>query len=580
MDDRNLTPSAIIENWKRDKNYKNKAGFIAKWPELMNFKEGIQWPRSAVAKWKNFTFITLNQCNFIINNRKSNILSQSIKIVFNPEASLEGEEVDESMIKSADDYTTLTQNTWDDVDQDQLNNDAVDDALTIGTGVYHYYFDEKYSGTKKNPTKGKICGHTIDALDVALANPQLKSHELNKQKWILVRTYEDTDKLKEYAKKHGENYMNIVPNVDNDEEYENGKIDLEQPNKTVAYTMYYKENGEVWWIKVCAGATIQKKRRLSPTETKFKVYPVEFLTFEPRNKSSYGRSAIEDAISVQKAINFLYSMIAYGVQQTAWPKILAKAGALLQAITNNPGEVITDHDNGNPADSVKFMQPPNFSNAPQALIDNLTATLRQTTGSDQTISGEALGANMAASAIIALQNQAKKPNDYAMKQLFASSKRIGKIWENFYKCYYIMERTIVKEDSKGLKTAKRITPSEYKDMDFGMTIDVGPGGDYSESLQFSFVEGLYTKGDITKYQYVKYAPNNVVPPEMKSDFEEEEQKVIEQQEMQAEMQQNQPIGPQVQQPGINMGEIMAQLTPEEQQAVMNDPSLLQGIGGI
>ena len=563
MDDRNITPSAIIENWKRDKNYKNKAGFISKWPELMNFKEGIQWPKTAVAKWKNFTFITLNQCNFIINNRKSNILSQSIKIVFNPEASLEGQEVDEKSVESSEDYTTLTQNTWDSVDQDQLNNDAVDSALTIGTGVYHYYFDEVYTGTEKNPTKGKICGHTIDPLDIALSNPQLKAHELNKQQWIIVRTYEDTDKLKAYAKKNGENYQNIVPNVDNDEEYDNGKIDVEQPNKTVAYTMYYKHEGEIWWTKVVAGATIQKARRLSPSESKFNVYPVEFLIFEPRNKSSFGRSAIEDAISVQKAINFIYSMIAYGVQQTAWPKILAKAGALLQSITNAPGEIITDHDQGNPGDSVKFMQPPNFSNAPQALIDNLTTTLRQTTGSDQTISGEALGANMAASAIIALQNQAKKPNDYAMKQLFASNKRIGKIWENFYKCYYILERTIVKEDSKGKKTAKRITPSDYKDIDFGMSIDVGPGGDYSEALQFSFVEGLYNKGDITKYQYVKYAPNNVVPPEMKSDFEEEQQKQLEMEQQQS-----------------NVNALISQLTPEEQQMVQQDPSLLQGLGGM
>ena len=156
MDDRNITPSAIIENWKRDKNYKNKAGFISKWPELVNFKEGIQWPKTAVAKWKNFTFITLNQCNFIINNRKSNILSQSIKIVFSPEPSPEGQEADKMAIDSANDYTTLADNTWSDVEQDQLNNDAVDDALTIGTGVYHYYFDESYTGTDKNPTKGKI----------------------------------------------------------------------------------------------------------------------------------------------------------------------------------------------------------------------------------------------------------------------------------------------------------------------------------------------------------------------------------------------------------------------------------------
>ena len=72
-----LTPSSVVANWKRDKNYKNKMGFNTKWPEFVNFKEGIQWTESAKSKWKNFPFITINQCNFIIKNRKSNNLSIS-----------------------------------------------------------------------------------------------------------------------------------------------------------------------------------------------------------------------------------------------------------------------------------------------------------------------------------------------------------------------------------------------------------------------------------------------------------------------------------------------------------------------
>lgn len=569
MKNKEMTPSSIFAEWKRDRNYKNSMGFTSDWPKFTRFREGEQWPQSARDKWKNFTFITTNQCDFIINNKKSNILAQNIKLVFNPKevpADMD-EEVEEELLAKAKRYTDLATNTWNSegVDQIQLNKDAVDDALEVGTGIYYYYYD---SGYDQGMNEGRICGHTIDPMDVAFGNPQLKSHEIQKQPYIIFKTYEMVESVKEYAKENGKDYQLIVPDVDNDNEYD--AEDLDQPDKVVCLTKLYKEKGAVKWVKVTKTSIVQENRSLSPDESvPFKLYPLETLTFKTRKNCSFGRSALADVISTQKGINFIYSMMAYSVQQTAWPKILAKAGALMQQITNSAGEVITDHDRNNPGDSVKFMQPPNFSNMPPILIDKLTDTMRQTTNTGDVISGEAIGANMAAAAIIALQNQAKKPTEMDMEQLFASQKRIGKIWEEFFKCYYILPRTVVSEDKNGKKSSEVFTPSDYKDILFEMTVDVGAGGAFDEALQVNTLDNLYQKGDVDKYQYVKYAPNNMVPQGMKQDFEDEQQQVEEQQIMQ-----QQAIG---QQQGANMDQILDQLTPEEQQAVIANPKLLEGL---
>lgn len=563
-----LTPSAIADKWKRGKQYQQAMDFVNKWPMYTRFREGEQWSKKAMDKWKNFPFITVNQCDFVIENKKSNILAQSIKMIFTPSEVPEdmSEQEEMEITEKADDFTNLSQNTWDMLDQEQLNKDATDDCLVLGTAVYHYYFDETYEGTKYKTAMGKICGEIIDPLDVVLGNPRLKPHEMNKQPYVIVKTYENTEKLKAYAKENGENYQFITPDKDNDEEYDNAKDDNESADKTVAYTLYYFDKGEVYWTKVTTSATIQKIRRLSPSEEKFTEYPVELLVFKPRKKSTFGRSILEDSIPIQKGINFIYSMIAYGVQGNAWPKILAKAGALIgNAITNEPGEIIVDHDIGNPGDSVKYMQPPNFSNMPPLLIDKLTDAMRQTTGANEVNAGEAIGANMAAAAINLLQSQARKPNESYMKQLYATNKRIGKIWQEFYKCYFILPRTITSKDENGKLESKTITPSDYSEYGFELSIDVGAGGDFSEAGQFTFVQGMYDKGDINKYQYVKYAPQTLVPQEMKNDFEKEEQKMLEQQEIQKKQ-------------GVVVEDVMNQLTPEEQQAVQTDPSLLEGLG--
>ncbi len=564
-----LTPSAIIANWKRDKSYKGSMGFTSKWPQYVRFREGQQWSEKAMSKWKNFPFMTINQCDFIVENKKSNILSQTMKMIFSPAEvpeNMSDEEEKGIMDKSAD-FTDLTQNVWDMVDQDQLNNDAVDDCLVVGTAFYHYFFNPIQENGQYSKAKGKIGGEIIDPMDVALGNPQLKPWEGNKQPYQIIKTYEDTDVLKQIAKKNGKNWQLITPDKDNDAEYDSAKEDVETANKTVAYTMYYKEKGEVWWVKVTNSATVQENRRLSPTDHKFTHYPLEPLVFKTRKKSTFGRSVIEDVIPIQKGINFLYSMIAYGVQGTAWPKILAKAGALVgNSITNEPGEIITDHDIGNQGDSVKYMQPPNFSSMPPLLIDKLTDAMRQTTGANEVNAGEAIGANMAAAAINLLQSQARKPNESYTKQIYATNKRIGRIWEDFYKCYFILPRTITKKDTKGKIESKTITPSDYKDYKFDLSIDVGAGGEFSEAGQFTFIQGMYDKGDLNKYQYVRYAPSNLVPQEMSNDFEEEEQEILEAEEQQAEQ-------------GKQVDDIMGQLTPEEQQAVQQDPSLLDGLEG-
>jgi hypothetical protein len=113
------------------------------------------------------------------------------------------------------------------------------------------------------------------------------------------------------------------------------------------------------------------------------------------------------------------------------------------------------------------------------------------------------------------------------------------------------------EDMDGKKTSKVITPSDYKDIEFEMTIDVGAGGAFDEALQVSQLDKYAERQWIDKYQYTKYAPNNLLPQGMKEDFEEEKEKMDEMQKQ--------------------ADDVMSQLTPEEMQIAEQDPSVLQPV---
>ena len=251
------------------------------------------------------------------------------------------------------------------------------------------------------------------------------------------------------------------------------------------------------------------------------------------------------------------------VQQTAWPKIIAKVNALQQAVTNTPGEILTDYASG--GDGFKYMQMPNTPATAPALTQTLLDMTRSVTGVTDVSTGEQIGANMAAAAIIALQNQAQKPNDDYMNDVVASVKRQGEIWEQFFKCFYNLPRMIKSKDDQGKDTFKEFDGTKGRGIEFDLMVDVGPSSVFTESLQVTVLDTMKAEGDISKYQRAKYYPKTVIPQGLREELEKEKTELDEQMEMQA------------QQTG-QVDSIMSQLTPEEKAAVEANPALLDGLG--
>ncbi len=553
--------SSIWDEYQRGLDYQNSMGFSTKLPECVDFVEGRQWPPTTKAT-QNLPRPVINQCDFMVDNKRSNILSQTIKMVYEPEELPQGED-NLNLQESAKDMSDMAQNTWNDIDQDAINESLVNDTLILGTGIIHYFYDNSFKGGTITKYQGKIQGELIDPLDFFIANPHLKATEIQKQPWIVIRTRENTDDLIETAKKHGENSQNIQPDESKDEKYDSAKKDMNEKRETTCLTKYYRKDGQVYWTKVTENAIIRKPVPLSPGGTPFTLYPIVVNVFKERRKSTFGRSLIEDIIPNQKALNWGIAMLLLAEQQTAWPKMLVKPQALQQPVTNEPGEILTDYTNTG-VDGIKYMQPPNFSNLPMQLVDKIIDLSRLTTNTNDVLTGEQIGANMAASAIIALQNQAKKPVENFQQRLFRTIKSIGLIWQEFYKTYYNMDRPIQGKDEEGNDITKTFNGSNYANMGFGLSIQVGPASVFSESLQVTILDKLFDKGQINKYQYVSYLPSNTVPQELKQDFEQEEE----------QQKQDQSL----------ITQLFTSLSPEELLELKNNPALLQqamqGMGGM
>lgn len=524
----------IWQEYQAGLRFQRSMGFSEKFPEYERFKEGEQWP-SVTERTRALPRPVFNIVKLFVSNKKANVLSQNIKMIYTPAetgTNPTGEdEITEHAIKGATDYTDYASWLWYDLNQDTLNDKVVDDAATTGTGIFHYYWDSSIKGGEEAPYIGALRGENIDPLNFFVANPQ--ESNVQKQEWVIISSRDTVKNVREFAKENGveKKYMELIlPDTDiSAEGYDTARLEQDGTEKITVLTKYYKKDGQVRFSKATRAVMLAEDKSLTPTiiseeEIKEKLlrgeelerlpnpidlYPIAVFNWQSRKKCIFGTGEVDGIIPNQKAINFNIAMMLLSVQDNAWPKLLVKPGALRKTVTNMPGEILTDYYTS--GDGVKYMQPPNFNYMAVNLVDKVMELSRTTSGVTEVATGETLGANMAASAIVALQNQAKVPIDNIQKRFYRCIKEVGKIWEQFFKTYYNTGRSMITQRVGGGQDARTFTGTDYSHVEFNLKIDVGASSIYSEALALSTLDKLFDTGNISIDEYIELVPDTVMP---------------------------------------------------------------------
>lgn len=539
----------IWNQYQNGLNYFNRSGLTKEWEECEKFYEGEQWPK-ATKKTKNLPRPVVNICAMIADNKKAGILSEKTKLIFTP-AEMYGELLDKAQ-EGSNIFTKFADNISKELHQEDLDEQAIDYATQYGTYIYHYFWDKEITGGMETPYLGAERGEVLKPSNVIVSNPREKN--VQKQKYIIIASIESLSSVKELARK------NKIPNIDeivSDHEIEDEAT--KELEVCTVLTKYSRKTGKVVWSKSTKNVVIQDLTYWEPNENKVKLtddeiseegteisepdktekkqnvdsvfkkqlYPIVMESHKNRKDCIYGIGEVSQAIPNNKAVNFNLALMLLSVQQTAWPKIIQKAGALArQQITNAPGEVLTDNTKGS-GWGFKYMETSGFSAQALTLTDSLISLTRTTTGSSEVVTGEVMGANMAASAIIALQNQAKKPIEIYQRKFYRAHSRIGKIHEQFFKYYYTDDRLFSYEDNNQVYVSN-MNGENYKDIDFSLSVEVGSAGVFSESLTVSLLDNMKASGDIDFDEYIELYPESIMV--FKSQLKKMRQKKLEEQQ--------------------------------------------------
>jgi len=514
----------LWQRYRAGKAYQSAMGFTELFPQCVDFREGRQWPAATKAT-RSLPRPVFNFCDKYVRTKRANILNQPVQLVYAPAAA--SPDARELAQRGARVYSDFAATLWKELRQDDLNESFLDDAATLGTGILHYYWDPAADGGALLG-HGALRGEVLDPLTVLFGDPQ--EQDVQAQPYILIATRVPVERVRGLARAEGlpsAQVRLIAPDDEEPDTYEASRLEDPREKKCTLLTMYYREAGKVYYDRATKSVTLVCGRSLTPGMPDLaqngegaapdaasvlargvEHYPLAVMQWQKRKRSIYGIGEVEGMIPAQKAVNWLMGMNVLSVQDTAWPKLLVKPGALRQEVTNTPGEIIEDHSIA--GSGIGYLQTPGISVSAMALVDKLGALMQDASGVTEVVSGDPYTSNMAASAIIALQNQAKQPIISMQKRFYRVLEEVGRIWEEFFKFYYTLPRPLT-VGTAGENAQVLFVGSDFAAVDYRLEVDAGAGSEYSEALSQATLDRLFERGDIDLDTYVELCPKNVMP---------------------------------------------------------------------
>ena len=303
-----------LNNWYKDGiAYQAAIGLTKTLPECVKFYEGDQWAPVTEAT-KFFPRPVVNIVEMNINNKKSQVLSSPVKIVYKSEFDNKGVEK----------FNRFAEYQQSRLKQEDLDNKAIIDGEVKGSYCYYYYWDKSIVGLD-GLVEGDIAVQLVDPINVLFANPNEKDEQ--KQEWIMLISRESVENIKKIADKGVD--LNLIAKDNNGSIYNEAESDTE--NFVTVMTRFFRYEGEVYFERTTSEVIFNEARPFTPdveyyrdaidgkknkkeekksankflaNKKKATLYPIVFSSWKERDKSIYGRGEVEIIIPNQKAINW------------------------------------------------------------------------------------------------------------------------------------------------------------------------------------------------------------------------------------------------------------------------------------
>ena len=477
-----VVPTSSVENQKsvdaelfeHHERYMSQKGFTACIPEWWAMYEG----RQNLNYDDDLPRATENICGWVVDSQHATILGTTVTLnftCFDKNLSTDG-------LKKFDEYVqkAIKMSAYCDI--------VVRDSLVAATGLlYHYWSDDVT--TIKGKQKGSLALDDIALEDFRCANPRLDS--IQRQKWVGFEKRMEVKAVRATVNKKMKDYDRVISLIVPDDyssqkdKYDSDE-DMLQSGLCTVLTRFFRIDGEVYWTRSTKNVQLCDPIPLNPSITnrklkikdeyeengyspddaeiyeldpevptfqdeelegasdeehigekeKFSHYPIAALSLIPRRKCLYGRSVIEGISDNQKIINFIISMMAKEIQDTAWATIIMKEGAANgQTWTGAPGGMFVDYTPGNNF-GIKRLEGNQLNSQVMNYVTTIIDITKMITGTNELVDSSSNLKDVTAYALQILEEQRNKRIEVLQNRYWRFLVDCAEIRLEFYKHYY------------------------------------------------------------------------------------------------------------------------------------------------
>jgi hypothetical protein len=485
----------------------------------------------------------------------------------NPDNSMQAE------LKASEIANAQVSNLFEKFKMDFRIKDTLFDAATAGDGCLHFYFDpsKRPFGGAYSDIRGEIQVELVDNANVYFGNANTPRVDI--QPYIIVTGRDMVENLKEEAKRFkqkGEELNNIQADKNfSEQSSESGKIEVDADDygkalyiivyrkkkvKRKKFDQFGNEVGVEEVETITASKSVENAYIYKDIDTGLTTYPVAWLNWEKQKNQYHGRALVTGMIPNQIFINRMFAMVMYHLMMSAFPKTVIN-GDLVPNFSNQIGEAVVVRGmdaSDNIKNVVANLEPGNMSAQIIQAIELAFQYTKETLGISDAAMGNIDPKNT--SAIIAVQKSSAIPLENPRSNLYEFIENVGEILLDFMGTYYGKRPVSIEQDA--MKKIVEFDFSVLKNMFLNIRADVGEASYWSELSSIQTLDNLLNNGHVDIVDYLERVPVEYIP-------QKDELIASIKKRMQATQPNNDPSA------------LIAQLSPEEQQAFNNAPPEVQ-----
>lgn len=561
-----LRRSEPYELYLRGRDHKDKINLYSNVAQCYRFYEGDQW---AGVDLGNLNALVFNIIRSIGRYKVSQVLMNDTKVLFSC-----AENRDPVMQEAAEQLTQYTATLWERLKLDWQARRGLTHAYITGDLISYVYLDEN----------GEERYEEIDSVNFYPGN--VNEQDIQAQPYIVVVCRRPVADVRDEAAQNGLSEEEIELIVSDEETMwqasDGAKRELDPSGMCNCYLKFWKDKRtDTVWMK----KSTQAVDYLPDTDTLGKRYRFAHMVWEEKKGEFHGIGDVQYLIPNQKAINMIQSMNMTNLRYFGFPKMIYNKSAFNSQEPNNAiGSMIGVAGNADDVrKAVSYLTPPALSGDTYKVFGDMLSVTKDMNGANDAALGNINPEQASGAAIAATVQQSAMPLENQRQQFY---NYVEDLALNFADLWVTgnRDRVLRYQDDDGNDVVEFLTGEQLRQLRLSVRIDVGATNRWTEGLVTQALNNMLAGKYIDFETFVKLVPRSSgIPKEQLLEYVREQREAAQQ----AQAAQMQTPGGEIQtngdtaMPQRNSGEYVTELlqalSPEEQQAVQENPELLEQV---